>query len=214
MSKKAKILSLLAVATLGYSSVVMADSMGAQVFYRYGWNMLKTNRGGELFTDVAGRNGTLNDGKSGWNIGAGLDLPMFKAFGPGDLLGEVALNYAHFSKKNVSQTAAVLAGITAAQSEVTVSELQVLVAPKYRLSYMEGFLRPWIIPAGLAFLVNSPPSNDSTYLDVGYQAGLGLEAVLMPQVSLGVDYRYTIAFKEPKVDASGGQVDFYLGLNF
>jgi hypothetical protein len=50
--------------------------------------------------------------------------------------------------------------------------LTVDVAPK--LKFMEGSkLRPWVIPVGLDFHVISPPSNQTNYLDIGVQFGLG-----------------------------------------
>lgn len=190
-----------------------ADQMGGQVFYRYGWNSLSKTRSTQVFTDTNGASGK-NDGTSGWNIGAGLDLPLAKEFGPGDLLGEIMVGYAHFSDSRVRQTtSALLSGTN--QSNVTVSELTVLVAPKYRLSnFLDGKLRPWIIPAGLAFLVNSPPSNDSNYLDIGYQAALGLEYVFVPALSLGADFRYTVAANEPNLNMTNSQYNLYLGINF
>lgn len=201
---------LIALATVLFSGTVFAE--GNQVFYRYGIATLKNDRGGEVFTDTGGAAGK-NDGTKGWNLGAGLDIQMMKDVGPGDVVGEVMVDYAHWSKKKVRQTtSALLSGTN--NSEIAVTGLAVVVAPKYRFHYMEGKLRPWIIPIGLAFLVNSPPSNDTGYLDIGYHAGLGVEYAVLSYLSLGLDYRYTFAAKESAVDLSGNTMDVYAGVNF
>ena len=207
--------TFLAVVTAGTiltTSQSQAEPMGGQVFYRYGFNMLANDRGGQVFTDTLGTSGK-NDGKGGWNIGAGLDLPLAKDLGPGVLLGEVMATYARFSKKSVLQTTSHLVG-GSNKSKVAISQLQVVIAPKYQLSFMEGKLRPWIIPAGLGFLVNSPPSDDTNYLDIGLHLGAGVEYMICSLLSVGVDYRHTFAAKEPGLDMTGGQLDRYVGVNF
>lgn len=205
---------LLLFALVSFVGVNFAQAqMGAQVFYRYGMASMSKDRGGQIFTDTGGAT-TKNDGKSGWNLSAGLDIPMIKEIGPGDLLGEIMVDYAHYSKNSVTQTTSVLTG-GSAKSEITVSGLQVVVAPKYRVgTLLEGKLRPWVIPVGLAFLVNSPPSNDTTYLDIGYHVGAGVEYLLMKELSVGADYRMTFAAKEPGLDGSNSSVDLYVGVNF
>jgi hypothetical protein len=67
---------------------------------------------------------------------------------------------------------------------------------------------------GLAFLVNSPPSNDTTYLDVGLHFAGGLDFVLIDEISLGVDVRYTYAFDQSNTGNSYLSVGGYAGINF
>ena len=197
--------------------------LGGQVFYKYGTASLKDNRGEQAFTDTYGLSGK-NDDDSGNAIGAGLDVPLTKLFG-NTLLGEVMVDYARFSDKKVLQTASVLKdeanpdggpddedGTFFETSNVTVSELNVVVAPKLRFEL--GKIRPWIIPAGLAFMVNSPPSNDTTYLDTGYHYGAGVEYMLNELLSLGVDYRNTIASGDPGIKATYSTFGAYVGINF
>ena len=192
--------------------------LGGQVFYKFGTANLKDDRGGQAFTDTLGLMGT-NDGDSGSAIAAGLDVPLVKIFG-NTLLGEVAVEYARFSDETVLQTASVLvdeatnaaeSGTSYVTSSVNVSELNVVIAPKYRFEL--GKLRPWIIPVGLAFLVNSPPSNDATYLDIGYHYGAGVEYMIADQLSLGVDYRNTIASGDPGL-TTYSSFGVYVGINF
>ena len=186
--------------------------LGGQVFFRYALPDLDNPRGNEVFTDTLGAAG-LNNDDGQWAVSAGLDIPITTAIGSGTLLGEVMLEYARFSDKKVRQTTSALLGGTA-NSNVTVSELMVVVAPKYRLEYMDGKLRPWIIPAGVAFLVNSPPTDDTTYLDIGYHLGLGVEYRLSELISLGLDYRHTIASGEPDIKTTYSTLGLYLGFNF
>jgi hypothetical protein len=209
---KMSYLALAAFFATSLTSNAFAEASGAQVFYRFGLNFMKQGRGNQVFTDTNGASGT-NNNKGGWNLGAGLDLPVWKQTGPGDLLGEVMVDYAHLSSDSVRQTTSALLGGTN-NSQVTVSQLQVVIAPKYRFELMNGKFRPWVIPAGVAFLVASPPSNDSTYLDIAYHVGVGAEYRFIPDFSTGVDVRYNFAANEANTGNSGGTADFYLGLNF
>lgn len=190
-----------------------AFAEGGQVFLHYGKASLTNDRGGQVFTDAGGAT-TRNDDKGGWNVGAGLDLPLLTNLGPGDLLGQIMVDYAHYSKKTVTQASSVLLG-SATTKEVTVAGLTVLVAPKYRFStLMEGKLRPWVIPFGLAFLVNSPPSDNATYLDVGVQMGAGVEYAVLKELSVGLAYRQTMSTHEIDTDTSNSTADLYVGINF
>lgn len=212
-----KLVSITALAALAIlaANPQRAFAEGNQVFYRYGKANLKNSRAGQVFTDTASNLGAgpSNNSTSGWNVGAGLDLAMLPAAGPGDLVGEVQATYAHYSAVKVRQASTALLSQNVS-SDVTVSGLEVVIAPKYRFAFLEGKLRPWIIPVGLAFLVNSPPSNDTNYLDVGLQFGVGVEYMVLKAVSLGADFRYTTAFKEPNVDMSHNAADLYAGINF
>ena len=76
-------------------------------------------------------------------------------------------------------------------------------------------IRPWVIPAGMAMFVDSPPSNDSTYLDIGLHCGAGLDFRIQKSVSLGIDWRYNWKADLDRAGAphwmtAGG----YLGFNF
>src|SRR3989304_2416847 len=182
--KKLIVFVVIIISGLFFAGTGFAQS-GGQVFYKYGTANLKDDRGGQAFTDTYGLLGE-NDDDSGAVIGAGLDIPLAKLFG-NTLLGEVMVEYAKFSDKNVLQTASVLAEealeddgaggtIGYVTSTVNVSELNVVFATKYRFEL--GKLRPWIIPAGLAFMEASPPSHDANYLDTGFHYGAGADDML------------------------------------
>jgi hypothetical protein len=184
-----------------------------QVFFRGAYTRLTKDRGGEVFTDTGGANG-LNDDKGGFSIAAGLNLALTD---PADmkglvLLGEIFVEYSRFSKKTVAQTTSALLGGTAT-SDVHVSELNVTIAPMLRYDGWK-VVRPFFIPIGLAFLVNSPPSNDTTYLDVGLHWALGFDFALCDLISLGVDVRYTYAFDQTNTNNSYLSTGGYAAVNF
>ena len=81
--------------------------------------------------------------------------------------------------------------------------------------FMEGSrLRPWIIPVGLDFNVISPPSSETTYLDIGAQFGVGAHYRLWKAFHLGVDARYHLAAGWTDTDNSFGTVGTYVGIAF
>lgn len=216
---KKLIISLAAVMVVMTAVATSHAELGGQVFYKYGIATLDDDRGGGAYTDALGA-GPKNDGDSGNSIAAGLDVPLAKLFG-NTLLGEIMVEYSKFSDEKVIPVTAAIADevfnptedkSTIKQSKVVVSELNVVVAPKYRFEL--GKVRPWIIPAGLAFLVNSPPTDDSTYLDVGYHFGAGIEYMVLDQLSIGVDYRKTIASGDPGYEATYSNYGAYVGINF
>ena len=185
-----------------------------QVFYRYGISKLDVSRGNETFTDVGGANGK-NDDKSGTSFSAGLDLKLLDCplFAGNDLLGEIFLDYNRFSKKQVANAIDVVVGNDTSKKTVGVSEFAVIVAPKYKVNSL-GKFKPWIIPAGLAFMVNSPPSKTTNYLDIGYHAGVGAEYEVLKELSVGLDYRYTMGSGDPQLKVKYQSLGAYVGINF
>ena len=184
------------------------------VFFRGAYSRLIGSRGGDVFTDSGGAT-TLNDGKGGFSVGAGLDLGLMK---PGQILGiaslggELFVEFSRFSAKSVTQTTSVLLGAPAT-SRVNVTELNVGVNPKLRFDSL-GRFRPYLIPVGVAFLVSSPPSNDSTYLDLGLNFGGGVEYQIVDWLSLGVDARYALGFGMNNAKTSYFSTGGLVGIHF
>jgi len=189
-----------------------ATAYSNQVFFRGAFSHLMNSRAGEVFTDT-GTGG--NNGKNGYSLAAGIDLALTKqaqVFDHLTLLGQVFMEYARHSRKNVLQTSsALLAGTN--QSPVEVSEMNVTIAPKIRLDSL-GRIRPFIIPLGMTWLVNSPPSNDATYLDFGLPFAAGVDVVVIEQLSLGVDFRYTYALNHSNTENSYYTLGGYAAVNF
>lgn len=210
-----KKLILLALAILALPLSAQAKSTkNNKVFFRGGLSSLTGNRGGEVFTDTLSTT-TTNNGKLGFNVAAGLDLGMMdrnSLFDAASLAGEVMIEFSRFSANQVTQTtSALLGGVTT--SKVAITELNVGINPKLKIDKF-GSVRPFIIPVGLAFLVSSPPSNDSTYLDFGLNFAAGVDFELTERLSLGVDARYTHGFEINNTKTSYFSTGASLGILF
>ncbi len=193
-----------------------------QVFYRVGKNKLNEARSGQIFTDISGINSTKkNDDDSSITLGAGLDIGLMNCplFPSNMLLGEVYVDYSKFSNKEVPNAIKAVAShtttgtTTVTNDKITVSELAVVVAPKYRFGGLDKF-RPWIVPIGLAFMVNSPPSNTTSYLDFGWHFGAGAEYQVIEKLSLGLDVRHTTSNGDAGLKMAYTSYAGYIGINF
>lgn len=202
------------------------DEKGNVVFFRGGWVGLSSDRSGEVFTDVFGRNGQRNDANTGYYVGGGLDLLLTK-----DLwgmmnkvwaVGEIGLEFKRFNSKTVTEAVpstcagalgGAAPGCSVSTNKVQITMLTIDIAPKFK--FMEGSrLRPWIIPLGLDFHVISPPSNASNYLDIGVQFGAGAEYQLWKELKLGVDGRFHLASNQTNTVNNFGTVGMYVGIGF
>jgi len=185
-----------------------------KVFFRGGLSSLTGNRGGEVFTDTLSTT-TTNDGKLGFNVAAGLDLGLTARNALWDgasLAGEVMVEFSRFSANQVTQTTSALLGGTAT-SKVAITELNVGINPKLKIDKF-GAIRPYVIPVGLAFLVSSPPSNDSTYLDFGLNFAAGVDFEITEIICLGLDARYTHGFEINNTKTSYFSTGASLGVLF
>lgn len=209
---------LAASAMLGTIQPPAASAEDNQVFFRSGLAVLSSDRAGELFTD--GHNATgrgTNDGVTGWYLGAGLDQGMHKNFlgiKGMSLVGELGIEFKRFNSKSVANSdTPTVTGVSngAATNKVQITMLTVDVAPK--LKFREGEkLRPWIIPVGLDFHVISPPSNQTNYLDIGTQHGVGIEYNFWGPLNVGLDGRYHFAANMTNTVNSYGTVGAYVGI--
>ena len=78
----------------------------------------------------------------------------------------------------------------------------------------EAVCVPWIIPVGLDFIVISPPSNDTTYLDVGVQFAGGLEYNIYGPFNVGADVRYHLSARHTDTNNDVTTVGAYFGIDF
>ena len=196
---------------------------GNMVFFRGGWAGLINDRSNEVETDVFGLSGT-NDSNNGYYVGAGLDLVLTRDIWdmfPGTwVLGEIGVEYKRFNSKNVTQavpSTCALAGVPTCTVEtnkkVQITMLTVNVAPK--IMFMEGSrFRPWVIPVGLDFHVISPPSNDTTVLDIGVQFAIGAQYRIWKAIHLGVDGRFHLATGQTDTTNNFGTAGAYVGIAF
>ncbi len=194
------------------SAAWAAEELGGQVFFRGGASILtRTDRGSEVFTDTNGAGGRFNDSSTGFSVGAGFDLPLFKdPWFNNTVLADILLDYAQFSRKKVVQATSVLLGAPQT-SEVTVNALAISAAPKYRFEL--GRLRPWIIPVGLGIRTISPPNDNTEHLSVGLHFAGGIEYRIIQPISIGLDVRYNqnLSAQQPVNWISTGM---YIGFNF
>lgn len=197
---------------------------GNMVFFRGGGAFAASDRSGEVFTDVFGAGGK-NDGQNGYYVGAGLDLVLTKnlwgMMSNTWALGEIGVEFKRFNSKRVTvavpATCAAAAVATcpggAGVGKVQITMLTVSISPK--IMFMEGSrLRPWIIPVGLDFHVISPPSNDTTVLDIGAQVAVGAQYRLWKAFHVGVDARYHLAAGETDTTNDFGTAGAYVGIAF
>ncbi len=206
------------------SSAPQGGETGNMVSFRGGYAGATSDRGGEVFTDVFGFNGR-NKGNNGYYVGAALDLVLSKnVWGMMSgtwVLGEIGVEFKRFKSKKVAQavptTCGLASGQTACQNnlrtKVQITMLTVDISPK--IKFMEGSdFRPWIIPIGLDFHVISPPSNDSTYLDVGVQFGVGADYRVWKAFHVGVDGRFHLATNQTDTTNNFWTVGPYVGIAF
>jgi len=197
---------------------------GNMVFFRGGWAGLTNDRSNEVFTDVYGFSGS-NNNNTGYYVGAGLDLMLTRNVWdllPGTwVLGEIGVEFKRFNSEKVTQAVPSTCGAAIPSSgctvetnkKVQITMLTVNVAPK--LMFMEGSrFRPWIIPVGLDFHVISPPSNDTTVLDIGVQFAVGAQYRIWKALHLGVDGRFHLATGQTDTTNNFGTAGAYLGIAF
>ena len=159
--------------------------------------------------------------KGAWYVGAGFDYSLTNdvwGLMPGtSIFAELMFEYKQYSNKvkgnPLANNPSQLAGGAYNPRNVTVSQFTLTAAPK--IKFMEGSkFRPWIIPAGLAIHVISPPSESITVLEPGVMFGVGADYNIWKTMYVGADARYHLAGKIDGVDVSGFTVGGYLGIGF
>jgi hypothetical protein len=98
-------------------------------------------------------------------------------------------------------------------NRITLSQFTLTAAPKLKFN-PNGNFHPWIIPAGFAFHVISPPSDSGTVLTAGVMFAVGAEYEI-GSMTLGVDARYNLNGDSlDGVDTDGLTAGGYLGFTF
>jgi len=193
---------------------------GGQVFFKGGYMRYEDPRRNSLLT----KQDDPND-KGGYQVGAGLDLPLMTLFG-NTLLGEILVEYKQSQKTTGDASIAVednpeQPGKKLAEDKGFENIFTVAVSPKYRFDNL-GSIRPWlasyrawIIPVGLTFNVNTPVNKAITNISVGGTSGIGVERMFWNnRVSLGVDFRYYWGPDIPDENLAHFTTGGYLGINF
>lgn len=206
------------------ASISTTEAKGKHmVFFRGGYahNINKRN-GVSIQSAVAPVGAQEQAGKDAWYVGAGFDFNLTdNVWGmlPGtSVFAELMFEYKEFSNSVLGSALAneptQLAGGALNPRKVTVSQFTLTAAPK--IKFMEGNrFRPWIIPAGLALHVVSPPTESVTVLQPGVMFGVGADYNIWKEVYIGADARYQLAgSKLDGVNVSGLTVGAYLGIGF
>ena len=161
--------------------------------------------------------------KQGWYAGAGIDWgltrDMWGLLPKTTVFAELMFEYKQFGSHvlgngAVGNVPSMLAGGAYNPINVTVSQLTVSASPK--IKFFEGSkIRPWIIPAGLAVHVMSPPSNSITYIVPGVQFGAGADYNIWKDFFVGIEGRYhLVAGNTDGINLSGMTAGGYVGIGF
>jgi len=99
-------------------------------------------------------------------------------------------------------------------NSVTVTQFTLSASPK--IKFMEGSnFRPWVIPAGFAFHVISPPSDGVTVSTVGVQFAAGADYKIWQDIYAGADIRYHLTSNATDgVNLDGMTAGGYVSLGF
>lgn len=181
---------------------------GGQVFFKGGHFRMDSPRRNSMLT-------TQDDphDRDGWQVGAGVDLPVMKLFG-NPLLGQIMVEYGQTQKTTG-------AAPPLAEKRGLENTLTLIIAPKYRIDTLGSrwpalaSIRPWIIPVGLTFDVNTPVNTALTNVSVGGTTGVGAERLFWGnRLSAGVDFRYYWGPDIPDERLSRFTTGGYVGINF
>jgi opacity protein-like surface antigen len=176
------------------------DRKSHMLFFRGGFAHSDHSR------DGVGLTGTPD--KNAWYVGAGFDWGLTKdvwGLAPKtSVASELMFEYKELGQ-NVQSTSNLGANV---------SQLTLTAAPK--IKFLEGSrFRPWVIPAGLAIHVISPPSAAITELVPGVMFGGGVDYRIWKSFSVGLDARYHLTGgKNDNIKIDGVTAGGYLGIGF
>jgi hypothetical protein len=99
-------------------------------------------------------------------------------------------------------------------ANVTVTQLTITASPKIKFMGDSKF-RPWLIPAGFAMHVISPPSDGVTVTAPGIMFGAGADYNIWKSLYVGVDARYHLVSNTvADVRLDGMEAGGYIGFGF
>ena len=199
-------------------AIEMADILEKQaghkshmLFFRGGFAHADHSRNGvSILSSGAGTGGGVAD-KNAWYIGAGFDWGLSKdAWGLApktSVVSELMFEYKEYGST-------VAGNSLTSNNGVHVSQLTLAASPK--IKFMEGSkFRPWIIPAGLAIHVISPPSSSITVLTPGVMFAAGADYRIWKDFFVGVDARYHLTSgRNDGIKIDGLTAGGYLGIGF
>ncbi|GKS68264.1 hypothetical protein W03_02680 [Nitrosomonas sp. PY1] len=194
------------------------------LFFRGGFAHMMNHRDGvTIKNEVLPIGAQDRSDKDGWYAGAGFDWGLTRdvwGYIPKTtVFAELMVEYKQFGSHvlgngAVGNAPSMLAGGSLNPINVTVNQLTITASPK--IKFFEGSkIRPWVIPAGLAIHVMSPPSESITYIVPGVQFGAGIDYNIWKDFFIGIDGRYQLtAGKTDDINLSGMTAGGYLGIGF
>jgi opacity protein-like surface antigen len=175
-----------------------AETHQSLLFFRGGYAAMEHARNNELLLN----NNRLNELGStttfdekdgdGWYVGAGFDHHLtddiWGLWDGAEVDGEVMFEYKNFgTSHNALVESQTIPGSITIENQLT--QFTLTASPKIKFKGMGDF-KPWIIPAGLAIHVISPPSSGVTVLNPGLMLAAGAEYKIWKDLYLGLDFRY------------------------
>lgn len=173
------------------------EPIGNVVTFRGGYTHLNSPARSAVFTGN-------KTGTSGYMVGATVEVGLLRdPWFNNPLYGQVSMDFS-----GISGSTQFALGDRGKQSLYKIA-----VSPKYRIDTL-GNWHPWIVPIGLSFLVNSPPSNATTYLTVGGTTGAGIEYTFLKKLSLGLAASYNFYTNRNSLNTDHVSVGPYIGVGF
>lgn len=207
------------------ASVEGMSNKKIMLFFRGGYGRSDQHRNGvSLESRVAPIGAQEQADRHAWYTGAGFDFQLTRdtwGYIPkteihAELMFEY-LQYGHGVQGNVlANEPTQLAGGAYNPRGVTVNQFTLTASPKIKFNHFAEYkIRPWIIPAGLAIHVISPPSESITYIDPGIMFAGGVEYNIWRDFFIGADARYQLTAGSLDGAKFGGlTVGGYVGIGF
>ena len=201
-----------------------ASRKNHMLFFRGGYaNAFDGRNGVTIQSNVVPVGAQDTASTDGWYVGAGIDFgltnDLWGLLPNTDVYGEIMFEWRKWGTAQgnaLANAPTQLAGGALNPRGVTVSQFTLAASPK--IKFMAGSkIRPWIIPAGLAFNVISPPSESITVLSPGVMFGAGIDYNIWKDFYIGIDSRYHLAFSDNNsngVNIDGLTAGGYVGMGF
>ncbi len=201
---------------------ILEESPRHMIFFRGGWARQDHHHNGiSVQSNVAPVGAQQQAPLNAWYVGAGFDFGLTKntwgLIPKTEIIAELMFEYKQFGTvlgNALANEPTQLAGGEFNPRHVTSSTVTVSAAPK--IKFLEGYrLRPWIIPAGLAIHIISPPSETITFFQPAVMFAAGADYKLWKNMVLGVDARYHLMGGHlDGLRLSGLTLGGYLGIGF
>jgi len=195
------------------------------LFFRGGYARSDQHRNGvSIESRVAPVGAQDQADRHAWYTGAGFDFQLTQdtwgLIPKTEIDAELMFEYKQYGHGILGNTLAneptQLAGGAYNPRGVTVNQFTLTASPKIKFNHFAEYkIRPWIIPAGLAIHVVSPPTESITVLEPGIMFAGGIEYNIWKDFFIGTDARYQfVAGSLDGTKIGGLTVGGYVGIGF